>query len=809
MKKCFVLITGLWGLWSCTTKSDTYYNRQFRKIPTKYNVLYNGNLALKEGVAAIQKPDAENYFEILPVEPLVLDVEGDGAVKENPLFVRAEEKAIKAIQKHSMVFNGKQKNARIDDAYMLLGKARFYNRRYIPALEAFNHLLYNYGETNRKGEAMLWREKVHMQLGRERLAVENLEKHLRDSLLKKDDVAYLKALQAQGLVADKKMNEAVLRIKEASKLVKKKAVKGRYLFITAQIYEKIGQKDSAVAYFDKVVALNRRIPRRLWMEAQIARARNVDASKTDVDALIKKLIKQEKVYENKVYLASLYFAHASLLEQKADTEFALVYYLKSLKENKGNVALKEKAHFNVANLYFAQKEFTKAYHHYDSTLAFIPANKLEHLYIKRKRDNLAEIARYDAMVTRADSLIKLTSLTNVQKRELFDQMQKADKKTTQANAQGIASNVEDFGSLGGQRSFYFYNAQAVAYGKEQFEKEFGRQPLVDNWKYATEILSTDPQIEKTQANNTTDTAYDAFVKTLPSTLQVSSFNNEKNKALLWLGQTYWDKFKEQTLAQISLKKVLENNPTSDQEQIALFYLYKTHQLTNLSMAEQYKAILEQKYASGMYARALRGENIATENAFMADTEKIKELLSSGNYKAAIALIEEKQAFYALSNNIETWELMLAQAKGRLEGLSAYKAMLEELQNKYPKNEAYKKIIEVLPEVTIPFIKEAPNGAWKIVIRHAVSYELKRIKQWLESHGQAHVKVTFDAYNYGEDFVVLHGFYNLNEVNAMFFDLSEYASFLQGRTLIVINTDNYLQVQRNKSIDDYQKWFKDE
>ena len=168
----FLLIALITG---CTTKSDTYYNRQFRMIPTMYNVLYNGNLALEEGKKELAEKRKDNYFEILEVEPEVrsqnYNLKGEG----NPHFDRAEEKAIKAIQRHSMVFDGKQKNRKIDDAYMLLGKARYYNGRYIPALEAFNHLLTNYGETNQRYNAAVWREKAHIQLGREQLAVTDLE----------------------------------------------------------------------------------------------------------------------------------------------------------------------------------------------------------------------------------------------------------------------------------------------------------------------------------------------------------------------------------------------------------------------------------------------------------------------------------------------------------------------------------------------------------------------------------------------------------------------------------------------------------
>ena len=65
----YIIGVGVLILWvGCITKADIYYNRQFRMIPTMYNVLYNGNLALEEGKKEISEKYLENYFEILPVE---------------------------------------------------------------------------------------------------------------------------------------------------------------------------------------------------------------------------------------------------------------------------------------------------------------------------------------------------------------------------------------------------------------------------------------------------------------------------------------------------------------------------------------------------------------------------------------------------------------------------------------------------------------------------------------------------------------------------------------------------------------------
>ena len=74
----------------------------------------------------------------MPVEPFSLVDLFTLSPKENANFSRGEEKAVIAVQKHSMQFGNEQRNQQIDEAYMLLGKARYYNGRYLQALDAFN-----------------------------------------------------------------------------------------------------------------------------------------------------------------------------------------------------------------------------------------------------------------------------------------------------------------------------------------------------------------------------------------------------------------------------------------------------------------------------------------------------------------------------------------------------------------------------------------------------------------------------------------------------------------------------------------------
>ena len=148
-------------------------------VTTEYNTLYNGNLGLEQGKEELNQNYADNYWDILPIERMQIDeniVLPDSIRNQN--FGYAEEKAVKAIQRHSMLIEGKERNPQIDEAYLLLGKARYFDQRFIPALEAFNYILRRYPASNNIIHARVWREKTHMRLDNNRLAVNNLKKVL-------------------------------------------------------------------------------------------------------------------------------------------------------------------------------------------------------------------------------------------------------------------------------------------------------------------------------------------------------------------------------------------------------------------------------------------------------------------------------------------------------------------------------------------------------------------------------------------------------------------------------------------------------
>ena len=141
----------------------------------EYDILDNNMIPREEF-------DDDNFFKLLEVEPIALNGERIDQTTIVPGFGRAEEKAVKAIQKHSMNIDGFQRNNKIDEAYLLLGKARYYDRRFFPAMEAFNYLLENYADSKTYVEGRIWREKTNIRLRNNELAIKNDNKQMKGAL---------------------------------------------------------------------------------------------------------------------------------------------------------------------------------------------------------------------------------------------------------------------------------------------------------------------------------------------------------------------------------------------------------------------------------------------------------------------------------------------------------------------------------------------------------------------------------------------------------------------------------------------------
>lgn len=524
---------------ACSTKRNTFLSRNSHALSTKYNILYNGGLALDKGVEDLKLQYQDNFWERLPIERM--QVNKDAVLPgekptTNPNFDRAETKATKAIQKHSMNIGGAEKNPQMDEAHLMLGKSRYYDQRFVPALEAFNYILYKYPNSDKIYEAKIWREKTNMRMENDALAVTNLNNLLKEIKFKDQIFADANAALSQAYLNLEEKDSAITKLQLARDFTKSNEEKARYHFILGQLYDEMGLKDSAFASYQEVIDMNRQAARQYTIQAHARQAAQFDYKNGDTLAFVEKFQKMLKDRENRPYLDVLNHQMALFYDKQKNFDQAKKYYNRSLKTKSADQYMIASNYRNLADIYFNGAKYVTAGKYYDSTMVQLEPRSREFKSIKKKRENLNDVIKYEAIATRNDSILSVYAMSEPERIAYYnDYIEKLKKqqellriqreKEAAAGAQaenlgqeninpdGKAGKVETSSSAAkdlaeeaarsavkppadnaatppakatasgsGDSNFYFYNPTTVAFGKAEFRKNWGDRALKNNWR---------------------------------------------------------------------------------------------------------------------------------------------------------------------------------------------------------------------------------------------------------------------------------------------------------------------------------------
>ena len=847
-------------LMACSTKKDRLINRQFQALNTKFNVLYNGNIALDKGVESLKSQFKDNYWEILPIERMQVakkEIATTDAAK-NSDFEKSEEKATKAIQKRSMNINGREKNPQMDEAYILLGKSRYYDQRFIPALEAFNYILYKYPESDRINEAKIWREKTNMRLENDALALKNLIKLMSEIKFKNQVFADANATLSQAYLNLGQKDSAVSRMKLASFFTKSKEEKARYHFILGQLYEEMGHKDSAFASFQTVIDMKRKASRAYVIQAQAKQAQQFDGTKGDTISFLKKFDDLINDRENRPFLDVLNHQKALFYDKLRKTEKAIVFYKKSLKAKTDDQYLVASNYRNLAKIYFDNAKYQTAGQYYDSTLVNLKIRTHEYNYIKKKKENLDDVIKYEGIAQKCDSILNILSLSEQERKEFYEdyivKLKKIDlaavdlekKKKEKAERQNDAGSDDGFSKVdaavskiqnpaapvfgpkaASSGSFYFYNASTVAYGKIEFKKKWGNRSLKNNWrrsddqsKSSTEVDTADKEniVENGIDNKEVDVKYlpEFYTNQLPtSQIVIDSLSKSRNFAYYQLGVIYKEKFKEYALSASKLEQLLLNNPEDRLVLPTMYNLFKIYEIINPDKALAMRSKIISQFPNSRYAQILSNNSIANlDNNQSPDAayERLYQLYKQR--KLFTVLVQSTKAIdqFLGEEIVSKMELLKANTIGKLKGLADYKTALNFVALNYP-NVDEGKAAEQIIATNIPYFEklkfyQAVPKSWKIVFKfdHKDSLLsepiLTKINKLIFDRKSSKLQTSVDIYTMTESFVVLHGIATEEKAKEIVTILKDVPEYKIDQAGILISNENYKIVQIKKNFDLY-------
>lgn len=724
----FILLVIILLVNACSTKKDSFSNRKYHSITARYNILYNGQLAFDKGLKRINEEHEDNFWKRLPVEAITFkqqettentitntDTEKDNTIKSsgNP-FERAEEKATKAIQKHSMTFNGYEKNPEIDDAYLLLGKSRYYTQRYIPAIEAYNYILANYPNANLNYEARIWRAKANTRLGNERIAIQAL--NLLVKVLDEKEKIPLE-IQEQGYTAmamayskTDSIGKVVEYLKKATRTFINRDQSARNMFILGQIYSELGHKDSARVIFKKL-ANTRKAPDKYRVHANIEYVKNTvkDSSDTDLMKKFKKLIRN---IDNKKYLDELYYQNGVLHENNGNIKEAIANYKKSLQTNNGSAYQKTYTYERLGTLYFNQSDYLTAGAYYDSVLKVVPKEHIKEKRIrriKRKTKGLLLLSKYEKIATTNDSILHLVSLNKEERINFFnnyiERLEKQEKEKEQRQANARFGKNTDFIKNSSYNRWYFYNPSLKQLGEKTFKRVWGNRALEDNWRWSdNRVINTNTttvNIGNIDGDTTKKYAIENYLKAIPNKKgEIDNLKQERNNALYNIGLIYKEKFKDTSVAIEKLERLKQINESEELILPTHYHLYQLYKETKQdTKASKTKDFILNKYPNSKFASIIQNTNKKPQtdkelNEISKNYKNIYLYYKKGRYQEAIQLIDNYSQIVNKSELIPKLALLRALCVGKVESKEAYKKALQFVIFNYPNTEQSLKAKEI-------------------------------------------------------------------------------------------------------------------
>ena len=809
----------------CSRKKDKFLNKNFHSVTTKYNFLFNGNNLYAEGLSDLENDVRENFWTLLPLEKFKFYRIDDEERETN--FTRAEEKATLAIQKHSMNVDGKERNPIMDQAYFLLGKARYYDNRFIPALEAFNYILYKYPTSEYINKVKIWKEKINIRLDQNKYAIDNLKELLEEENLLIEERSLANSYLAQAFINIEQIDSAAYFLKKSNQQFKNIKNNPRNTFLLAQLYQDLNVKDTASELYSEIIDLHRKIPRKFYIHSYI----NKSSLSDSIENSIMELKELAMNFENNNFLDIIYHQIAMLNLKKNDSikslkdSLAVHYFNKSLSSDPDDEILIAKNYNELAELNFRNKEYLQAGLYYDSTLNELNSRSREFRKIKKKRDNLDDLIFYETLTIELDSIFNLVNMTDEKRKEYFsnyinnlkEKKEKSDKQNNNfGSSNSIISNTDSESAL-----FYFYNSTAVAFGKNDFKSRWGERRLEDNWRWSiskASIEDKDPQNEEIAINQDSIFSVDYYIGLIPKDkITIDSLNQKRNDAYFRLGSIYKDQFEEFQISNAKLFELLQSNPVENLIPTSKYFIYKNFlSLNNFTKAEEFKEDIILNYRDSKYAEILLDPSSASIEK-QNSNEIYENLYTDFNNQKYIDVIEKCDTYiidFQGEPIVTKFEFLKALAIARVYGFKEYEKALTFIKLNYSSTiegkEAERILDDVLPTVKNDrFLKNDLSDNYKIVYQFDtasnsdIDSQITTLKKYIDKVDYLDLTVSEDFYNNIVTFVVVHGLKSYDGSLGLAERL-ENSIDIQAKSFFVISTDNYKTIQIHKNLDKFEK-----
>ena len=734
-------------------------NRFYHALNSRFNIYFNGKTAFDEALLAMQTGYKENYSDMILMYPISAQPK-DKSEPGGPFDV-AIEKSNKAIKLHSIQAKPKKKpgwrndpkqvawqnqeeyNPFLKKCWMLMGEAQFYNADFLQASATFSYITRHYKEDAEiVASAKLWQARCYAEMGWNYEAEDILNKLNTEGIPKKNLDQYA-TVYADYLIKNGQFEEAIPYMKTAIKAEKNRLQKKRMKYLLGQMYASLEMDGMAYKTFGEVIRSNP--PYELEFAARIRQTEVFTG--TNFQKMVKKLERMAKSQKNKDYLDQVYYALGNLYMSQEDTAQAIKSYELGVEKSTQNGLDKAMCQIKLGDIYFEKRDYIKAQPNFSGALAGIQKEYKDYERVSKLSAVLDELVVHAEAVHLQDSLQTLAKMPEKERLAVIDKIieqvieeekraqEEAEKeaflaeqaaKGTGIDRPGTEAQTVTIPTAGGENTFYFYNPQAVAQGKTQFQRKWGRRPLEDDWRRRKKTLTTfqDPsEIEEDgdgtmEGDSTAIMAGDSasvgsddpksreyYLQQLPMTPEdIAASNIIIEDGLYNMAMIYKDKLEDLPLAIQAFEDLEKRFPDNQHLLDSYYQIYlMALRLKNTTLAAEYLQKMKEKFPTSDYTIAVSDPNYEY-NIRMMDV--VQDSIYEKTYERYLAedtsavrrnyrLVSEKYPLAKLLPKFMFLEALTYVQAGDPEG---FKQALKALLDKYPSEDVSELAGEMLKGV---------------------------------------------------------------------------------------------------------------
>ena len=479
----------------------------------------------------------------------------------------------------------------------------------------------------------------------------------------------LHEVQAYWFYKQNMWDSTVIHLVKALDNATNKQEKARWEYLAAQLYEMTGNNTAAEKYYGKVIGHTTNPIMDIYARLFSIRV-NKDGGEKNIEKNIAALVKMAKRDKYQDYRDIIYYMAAQMELKRNNVDGALALLLKSTRYASNDLAQRNKAFLQLAELSFAKHQYRQAYNFYDSLRFDDPSLKdVEALTIRKKI--LGNIATNIEVIARQDSLQRIALLPEEERKDLIKKIVKQLRKQQGLKEEvalpiispfATTTNLTPFSPFDHKGEWYFYNTAYRTRGQSDFKANWGNRLNLDNWRrspVSTSNLANNANqgviIDKATPVNNSNAPEEITFETLNDHLplspkQLQESNDSVQASLFALSKLYIEEIEDCPAGIETLELLRSRFPKFEKMDEVLFNMYYCYNKNGeTTKAASIKKLMSENYANNNFTTIITTGKNPQSSSFNTDAtktyESIYDLFIEGNFVKAIAQKKATDSLY--------------------------------------------------------------------------------------------------------------------------------------------------------------------